>query len=60
MISNKSKMVLGGTGIILMLSACMLGGKSSFNFIMIWLIVMGIYNFITALVAEINDKKLTN
>lgn len=57
MISNESKMVLSSTGMILLLSSCVLGGKSSFNFIMVWLIVMGIYNFTTALVAEINDKK---
>lgn len=56
MISNKLKMVLNGAGIILLLYSYMLGGESSFIIVM-WLIVMAIYSFITALVAEINDKK---
>ncbi|MDK2563644.1 hypothetical protein QOZ84_08780 [Romboutsia sedimentorum] len=56
MTSNKLKMVLSGAGIILLLYSYMLGGESSFIIIM-WLIVMAIYSFITALVAEINDKK---
>jgi len=55
--SNKSKLIGISISLILILYSCILGGKSSFNFMSMFIIALGIKAFITTLVAEIKDKK---